>query len=612
MLILELATQAIRACSPSSRATLKPGYTVLRSRANEVAPMGQAISAMLYADHHGSIGHLLAAGAKNGRLGLSFQDQDGATWRVVRDAAGSSALHRMNPATSKFEVAAQVPADMAQMIRNVTDLPSRAEFEQLFLVTESHWPSRGGKGPTKAPAASSLSPEELLEAKARIGVLEEEMAQAKSLAELQFRQDGVNSELYKLEGRLKGYEELRIKVDQTWNEMQTAPTPASIGAPENIVELVHQYPDLVRRRKDAFNKLENEREAAGVAYQAPAAVYPVYKEREFQLGLAAGLVFMTLGFIVPGSWSYVALLAPVGYTYAALLALRWIAALQDVSRTGATSEVFVQRERRIKEEFDATIGAVDAAVGAVGVATREEFLAAMAKPERLAEELKVLEAQLAEASAGDDVAMITARVAELKQEQEEISNELNSRAGGYLRDTREIERELEKLREAAGLEASAGFSAASPAASGLKDFGPGVFVLASSLLGGDVASVWASLKDRCAQYVAGLTEKRMHGLDVDAAGKVSVLAPGRKVSVANLEPADADLAYLALRFTIAEKVSATRQVPFIFEDFAGAASTPPQRAMLLRMLKHLGTKTQVLHVTPASHNGAAGEEMAIL
>jgi uncharacterized protein YhaN len=57
-----------------------------------------------------------------------------------------------------------------------------------------------------------------------------------------------------------------------------------------------------------------------------------------------------------------------------------------------------------------------------------------------------------------------------------------------------------------------------------------------------------------------------------------------------------DLYYLALRMTVVEKASARVKRPFLLEDvFAGVEEV--KLPLIARMLKHLGTLTQVLHVT---------------
>jgi uncharacterized protein YhaN len=63
-----------------------------------------------------------------------------------------------------------------------------------------------------------------------------------------------------------------------------------------------------------------------------------------------------------------------------------------------------------------------------------------------------------------------------------------------------------------------------------------------------------------------------------------------------------DMYYLALRMTVVEKVSVRVKYPFVLEHpFVGMDEV--KLPLLAKMLKHLGTLTQVLHVT--GHPGFA-------
>ena len=116
--------------------------------------------------------------------------------------------------------------------------------------------------------------------------------------------------------------------------------------------------------------------------------------------------------------------------------------------------------------------------------------------------------------------------------------------------------------------------------------------------------MWGVLKDRCAQYLSALTDRRYHGLEIDKNGRAAVLAPGRTVPLGECPPRDVDLVWLGVRLTLIEKHAAVGKVPLVVED-GFAAAVDDKATLLQRMLKHLGTQTQVLHVTPVGHPGGA-------
>ena len=62
-----------------------------------------------------------------------------------------------------------------------------------------------------------------------------------------------------------------------------------------------------------------------------------------------------------------------------------------------------------------------------------------------------------------------------------------------------------------------------------------------------------------------------------------------------------------MRLTLVEKYSAKNKIVFLIEDVFGVVLDGPKLALLGRMLKHLGSLTQVLHITGASHTGASAD-----
>jgi hypothetical protein len=167
---------------------------------------------------------------------------------------------------------------------------------------------------------------------------------------------------------------------------------------------------------------------------------------------------------------------------------------------------------------------------------------------------------------------------------------------------REVERDIarlkERIRRVEKPEAEAQFS---PVPTGpaetFEDPTPGLLVLAADLFALDPGGVWALLRDRAAQYLTALSDRRYHALELDRDNRLAAVAPGRRVSATELPGKDLDLTYLSLRLTLVEKYSVKFRVPFILEDVLADVVEEPKRVLLGKMLKHLGTLTQVLHVT---------------
>src|SRR5581483_8477854 len=97
--------------------------------------------------------------------------------------------------------------------------------------------------------------------------------------------------------------------------------------------------------------------------------------------LIGGLVLLVIGGLTEGALHYTALLAIAPFTFAALLALRYIEELQGVARQGSKSDMYELRIKKINDEFALFETQVNSAMEAVNAATRDEFAVAMAKPE---------------------------------------------------------------------------------------------------------------------------------------------------------------------------------------------------------------------------------------
>ena len=113
----------------------------------------------------------------------------------------------------------------------------------------------------------------------------------------------------------------------------------------------------------------------------------------------------------------------------------------------------------------------------------------------------------------------------------------------------------------------------------------------------DLATLATRVRERAGQYVAALTERRIEALELTRDGAAVAKVGGRSVPVGQLSPVDIDWAYMALRLSLLEKLVAAEPLPVLLEDVATGLEEG-RLPLLGRMLKHLGTLTQVLHVTP--------------
>ncbi len=633
MLILELAVQGVRGFSPSARIAFKPGYLVLQSPTEIPAPIAGLVLSLLYPDGRGGESAFVAPGAKLARAGLTVQSNEQELWRVVRDLGGQGALHKLNRSSNQFEVLSQDAAEIIQALRTA-GFPSRALFEQLFTFSVGQLPSRKPKGGDKQrqqqqqqpsrPSqigrvqsafdtyASELGTSDTGPSMEKLAALEKELVVAKHVAQLQFRMDGVQADAFKAEQRFAAFQELKHKLEGARAELYKAPTPQSLGLPDDIVERVRRSGDDKKRKDDAVAKLEREKADAGLANEPPT-VPPLWKDTRFLAGIVVGLALLVGGVVLEGSGRFVALLAIPAFTFAGLLALRHIEELQHLSRETAKREIFQTRRKKIDDEFTLAASVVQTALDKVEANTPDEFFTIMAKRDELQPNVAALELEYADYESDPDTASLGETVARLKAEHEQMNQELLRLSGGYSREVREIDREIARMKDAlAGKSPSQSdeFSAVPTGPQELFDDPcPAAMTLAAEVFSSDISTLWGVVRDRCVQYLVALSDKRYHGMDLDAEGRATVQAPGRAIAVGELPGKDLDLVYFALRLTLAEKAGSQTKLPVIIEDAFGAVIDANKQGLFGRMLKHIGTLTQVLHVIGSAQTPAQADAL---
>lgn len=634
MHFLEVAVQNVRGFTPAGRVALKPGYLVFKPAApGEPPPLAGLALAILYADGRGGESSFLAPGQRAGKAAFSLVGKDGAIYRVLRELGGSGSLHRINPSTQAQELITQDASEALQFLRGQVGLVPRTTFEQVCCLQLSQLPSRrprpkpgGGRtesktglhalAPAALPSAQSVAPAaDIPAAEARLRELERELATAREVDQLQFQLDGINSQIFELDTKLTSTEGLKRQLQQAEAEVAQAPTPEALGMSADIFERLARHPKAVLKRDEALARLQAEREAEAERVASITQVEPLYRNLYFLGSLGAGVLLLALGLTLrllnpEGVGRYLTLLDIPAFGAAAYFALRYVEELKQSQNVGRKDEKLALREKKILEEFEAEDMPVRLAMKAADVDSPEDIYRVLGRRAELEERLQALHEQLAAMEADPDFQAAAHRQAELRQEAEQLSAEVADK-GAYARDMREVEREISRVRESIELAKApppAAPAAAGPAASAkpgepLEDPTPALLNQAADLFTTDLRSLTPLLRDRFLQYLTALTDKRYSGVEWDKEGKAVLLTPdGRRLPAGELPPRDLDLYYLGLRMTVVEKASARVKLPLLVEDVL-AGMEDSRLPLLGRMLKHLGTVNQVLHVT--AHPGFA-------
>jgi hypothetical protein len=603
---VEFALQGVNGFLPSVRVTLRPGYWTLLPQAPGVPLVGLS-TALLYPDGRGGDGALAAPGQTAAKAALWFAARDGSTYRLMRDLGRGGALHRVNPGTRAHDLVTEDAAELVQFLRGQVGLPSRSAYEQLFTFTAAQLPS---KRPPKAvppsrraTAPAAFTPEPPVDpaaAERRIAELEKEQLLSDEVEKLQFRLDGIAGQMFQLEGRIRSVDTLEAAVAEARAAFEAAPSPRNLGLPEDVVVQARNHALLVAKCDEALARLETERQMD--AATAPPDAVPITRDGRFWTGIGLGAATLLGGMMMSGAFRYLALLDIPAFGLAALVALKHVEDVQWSEYAVRKGDRLAEREKKIRDQFEFETQPLRSAMKALGVEKPEDLVAALAQREELWNRVLHLEGQLTQAKELPEYVAASTQLAELRAEQEALNTRLLER-GSYVRDPHDVERELARLREVVAV-ARAPAPSATPVltartpvpAEPLEDPIPGVLGPAADLLALDVTAVVGLLRDRWLQYASALTERRVEQIEVDSAGRAFVRGGGRRMGVGELPARDLDWVYLSLRLTLIEKSASQEPLPVLWEDLT-ASLEEGRLPLLAKMLKHLGSLTQVLHVT---------------
>jgi hypothetical protein len=606
---VEFALQGVRGFLPSVRISLRPGYWTLLPKAPGVPLVGLA-SALLFPDGRGGDTAFATPGQES-RAALWFSARDGGTYRVMRDLGRGGALHRVNASTRVHDLVTEDPAEMVQFLRGQVGLPARSVYEQLFTFTPGQLPSKrppkGGRalparpGFQQSPVTTPEPPLDVPAAKARIAELTKELALAAEVEKLQFRLDGVAAQVFQLELRVKGVQSVDAAVAEARAAFEAAPSPRNLGLPDDVVAQARNHAVLMAKCDEALARLETERHLD--AATAPPDALPITRDSRFWTGVLLGTATLLGALLGSGPWRYLALLDIPAFGLACLVALKHVEDVQWSEYAVRKSERLAEREKKIRDQFEFETQPLRSAMKAVGVEKPEDLVAALAQREELWNRVLQLEGQLTQAKEAPEHVAASTQLAELRTEQEAINARLLER-GSYVRDARDVERELARLKEGIARSRTSGAPAPVPARAArtpepvetLEDPIPAVLNPAADLLALDIPGLVALVQERWGQYASALTERRVEHIEVDTSGHAFVVVGGRRLGVGVLSARDLDWVYLALRLTVIEKSAGRQPLTVLCEDF-GPALDEARLPLLGRMLKHLGSMTQVLHVT---------------
>jgi hypothetical protein len=598
---VEFALQGVRGFLPSVRVSLKPGYWTLLPN-TPGAPLVGLTSELCFPDGRGGDARYASSeGGNTSKAALWIVGRDGVTYRILRELGRSGSLHRVNASTRGHDLVTEEPTEMAQFLRAQVGFPPRGRYETLFTFTPGQLPSRRQKrsaGAGGRPGGATPVPETPIDpaqARTRLAELEKELALSSEVERLQFRADGVSAQIFQLETKVKSVQALEQDLAEAQRGLQQTPTVESLGLIPDIVERAKHFSALVAKVDETLARLEAERQVDVV--KTPTAT-PLQRDSRFWAGMALGAAALFTGATVTGPLKYIALLDIPAFGLAALVALKRVEDLQWAELAVRKGDRLGDRERQVRDQFETDAQPVRNAMRILGVEQPHEIVLALEENGRWAGKVADLEKRVQTARLNPEYIAAANQLAELRAEQESLNAKLAEK-GRYVRDAREVEREMARMREALAPAPRRNSGPGVPAAGGADGLGDFTTVLmgaAADLLTTDAPTLAARIGERCAQYVSALTERRVEGLEFTYDGQCQARADGKLIPIGQVLSRDIDWVWLGLRLTLLERLVSQEPMPVLLEDMA-TGMDEARLPMLGRMLKGLGGGTQVLHVT---------------
>jgi hypothetical protein len=602
VILLELAAQGVRGVSPAGgRATLRPGYNVVGA---DGAALRRLVEALLYPRPGDGDELPRAAGGPASaalRAGLTVVGQDRITYRLVRDFAAGAQLHRFDPEKRSFALVSQALPEIAAFLQKTAGVPAPGRLAALLTISAAELPSKQGGGAAGgsllgAPARAALSPEQ---SRKRLGQLKAELEKAKVAEKLQYQLDGLQAQAFKLEEALKGGNRLREAVEKARaarDELEpVARAAAQLGDP---AARLAAYEKACAKRDEVAAKVAAERQGLDEREgQAPPP--PLWRAPLFWAGVGGGAVLALAGALLAGvtpGGRYVALLDIPAFGWSAWVALRWIDAHEDRDRLVRRRRIVDDWDQKVQAQFEKDAADVRTALATLSLSKPAELKEALGRVAEADATLAEARRKLAEWEASPEARAASGARTKLEEQQAALEARMSAEVGGFVRDVRSVESEIQRLEGELAAPAPAPVAVAAPAAAPPAEPLRALLERAAAELGGSPSAAGRTAATRASQALSGLTFQRLSALQVDDRGGVQVVTGGRPTPAMTLPLADRDVVFLSLKLALLEQALATgRQVALV--DDAFAALSDGGRRFAAKLLKQVARAGQVIHAT---------------
>lgn len=607
MTLLELAAQGVEGLPPVGRWSFRPGLNALTGSSPAAEGVLRALLALLFPEA------VSFPGPPGARAGVTFLGVDGGTYRLVGGVGIEVVLSKLDAATNRF-AAMQAEGGIPRILRGL-GLPERRLFEPLFWFappppappptvpvddTGELAGAPGGRG-----IESKLSvlmtgegdrpkPRGIRELRQRLAEVEVEEKTAQELEQLQFQLDGMQQKLFQIEDTLKGVERLRADQERATHELSLLPVVT-----EEAVAQVKRLPQLIQKRDETLKRIVDDRlalEADGVAAPTLASLG---QDRLFigAISVGAGSVAAAvIGSSFTPELRMLALLDIPGFGLAVLRACLHISQVRKQEGVGRKLSLLTERESRTTKAFESESRDAKALMKQLGVESLGELEERLAIRTSLMDRQQESADKLAALEHDENVQSALASRDQLRQQVTEQEAKLSG-YGGYRRDAGEVRRELDELHDEI-----ARLGGAEPADIKLAvddgrpppDAVAALLRPAGELFGMTPSMLLQTIKDRAAQYISVLSERRYSTPAYGPDGGVTLVRAGADpIPMSQVPPADQEPCVWAVRLVLAERFLSNHKL-FLLLDERIVGEDAARKQLLVRMLQGLSRAAQVI------------------
>jgi hypothetical protein len=575
--LTELLFQKVKDLPGEGQLSLKSGYVAVVSKASSLRVALTAPVCPAPDDPK-----RLADGAGPTRVGVGLLSGEGKSYRLLRELGGSRQLLRFDAATKKFAEVTEDQLEIDSFLRVECGMPPGDAYTGFFVLEINELPSLRGKAAAAASEAYVDQP--------RVRALKEELEMTKKFEATQDRLFKVAQRLHDLKVLAQKLKDAEADLAAVQDELKRSP-----WSPEEIKDLTakaSRVKEDLKKRDDALADIAKKRQKA--AQTLPPPPESVWTSGWFYGGLLLGAGIDALAFVLRrppiAGYALVPFLAPL------IVILRWIEGDEGDKQAATYAQELKERELKIKKDYEVEQAQLKSAMRTARVDSPVDLLAMFKDRELVVKRREVALAKLQKLKLEPEVSRLTVEIPLLETEKAKLEDQVHQT--GFSRPIGEIEADL---KHAMGLSTLKNGTALPE-----WEVPRELISRAAELLNLGVDELWSQLPARLTSYLQALTDRRVVAGKPDEKGALILSAPdGRSGSYMTLPPPLRDLVYVGLRLALLERVAGYKRLPVVVDDAFGILEAP-KRALIGKMLKGIGTQTQVIHrVADAAETGNA-------